>query len=133
MTGTVLVAREAGFAEGARGADLTAGERVITGEASSATLLVAERCSLPLAALSIVTLSEVDGCACAMVSSNAGPVGAQADNGRGGGGAALPLTAFIGSLIPVFAAVGGEIAEGSPSSCDNSVSPPAPNACPVLP
>jgi hypothetical protein len=46
MQGTVLVSREAGFANASTGAQLTLGDRVITGENSRAELLIAEQCNL---------------------------------------------------------------------------------------
>src|SRR5688572_18963036 len=64
--GTVLVTRGASApVDAAQSEVLSASDRVITGEASNAELLVASSCNLSVPAQSIVTFSSIEGCACA--------------------------------------------------------------------
>lgn len=76
VEGNVYVARDAGFTSAGTGPDLTAGDRLLTGEGSRAELLIAQRCALPVAAQSMVSLSEVEGCSCATLTSLKGEAGA---------------------------------------------------------
>lgn len=103
--GTVLVTRGASApVDAAQSEVLSASDRVITGEASNAELLVASSCNLSVPAQSIVTFSSIEGCACATVTSNTGQAGAQGE-GTGGGGGGVLLGAGTGlalTTIPGF-------------------------------
>lgn len=103
MEGAVIVSRAAGTSYAAQGADLVPGDRVITGVNSRAELVVAGSCELPVSAQSMVTLSEVEGCACAKLTGIDGEAGAAAHNGNGGGDGVLFWTAM--SLIPPLVGV----------------------------
>ncbi len=99
MSGTVLISREAGFSDATDDAALTAADRVVTGENSGAELLVARSCALSVPAQSIVSFSEVEGCSCAMLTSNEGEVGAQLDQPNGGGGLNPVAVGALGIII----------------------------------
>jgi hypothetical protein len=131
MEGTVLVSRDANVTNATPNADLTRSDRVVTGENSTAQLLVAGSCAMSVPAQSIVTFSEVEGCACAMLTSNTGEVGAQAGppptEGGPGGGAILGLTAF-GLAVTTLPGVVNELTDDDDEDDDDaSPEPPAVN------
>jgi hypothetical protein len=112
IEGTVLVSRGAGFSSATPNSALTTADRIVTGEGSGANVQVARSCDLSVPAQSIVTFSEVEGCSCAMITSNEGEVGAQGEPPpppSGGGG--VVAGAFVGSIIPGAVAAGTELSE----------------------
>jgi len=112
MNGTVLISREAGFSDAAQDAALTAADRVVTGENSGADLLVARSCALSVPAQSIVSFSEVEGCACAMLTTNEGEVGAQLGGPQTGNRNGVVGAAAFGSvLFTTGAALGDNLSD----------------------
>lgn len=126
MQGTVLVSREAGISDAVQGAPLSLGDRVVTGVNSEAQLLFAQNCPVPLSSQSMLTVSEIEGCACASVAKIDRTAGAFF---TGSGNQNVALTAFLLSLTPALVAVANEIFNEDDETCDPELSWPEEGAC----
>jgi len=92
LTNDVLVSRNASSPQASTGSSaLVIGDRVITGEAGTALVSFPNGCQINLQNQSLVTIAQVDDCACAAPVQADGSFGAQA--GTGGGN--LPLKAAL--------------------------------------
>ena len=113
LTNDVLVSRNASSPQATTGSSaLVIGDRVITGEAGTALVSFPNGCQIDLQNQSLVTITQVEDCACAAPVQADGSFGAQA--GTGGN---LPLKA---ALISTTVIVGGAIIEATTSDTDDS-------------
>ena len=124
LSNDVLVSRNASSPQAATGASaLVIGDRVITGEAGTAVVAFPNGCQINLQNQSLVTITQVEDCACAAPVQAGGSFGAQTGGGNLPQKACLCMTMGgigAGAIIQTF------YEDGDGNRCDpNVVSPPA--------